>query len=267
MLRALAIALALATLARPAASAPAEARLLDGWRDGPGHVAALEIVLPDGWHTYWRVPGSTGIPPRFDWSGSTNLAAVRVEWPHPDVFESFGTRTIGYHNRVILPLVLTPRDPTRPVELALALSYGVCKDICIPASAVLAGRFGDGPSDRASRTAIEAALARRARRAAEGGVLDATCALSPNGAGHALAATVRLRAAPRGEQVAVIEAAARPDLWIGEAQSRTEGATITAEAPVEASGGAGPMIDRARLVLTLIDRERTVEITGCRAPG
>ena len=53
-------------------------------------MAAVEIRLAPGWHTYWRVPGEAGIPPRFDWSGSQNLAAVAYEWPRPEIIVSYG---------------------------------------------------------------------------------------------------------------------------------------------------------------------------------
>jgi DsbC/DsbD-like thiol-disulfide interchange protein len=262
----LAALLALLLTAASALAAPADVRLLHGWREDARHVAAVEIVLEPGWHTYWRVPGAAGIAPRFDWSGSENLGAARIEWPHPEVFEVFGFRTIGYHDRVVLPLILTPSRPGAPIDLQLKISFGVCKDICIPAEADLSGRLVPGAAQGEDGGAIEAALARRAHRPAEAGVLDATCRLATNGEGHALAATVHLRRAPGRPQVAVIEAARRPDLWIGETRAQTNGAVITAEAPVQAAGPAGPALDRSGLRLTLIDTARTVEIEGCRAP-
>jgi suppressor for copper-sensitivity B len=38
--------------------------------------AGLHILLGEGWKTYWRSPGDAGMPPRMDWSGSTNVASV-----------------------------------------------------------------------------------------------------------------------------------------------------------------------------------------------
>jgi DsbC/DsbD-like thiol-disulfide interchange protein len=269
MRRSLLRLLALLALLLPAATllaAPAEVRLLYGWRDGARHVAGLEISLEPGWHTYWRVPGAAGIPPRFDWSGSTNLRDARIEWPHPQVFEVFGFRTIGYHDRVVLPMLLTPVTPGAPIDLRLTVSYGVCKEVCIPAEARLSGRLVPEAAPPEGRRDIEEALAQRAHRAGEGGVLDATCRLASNGRGHALAARVQLSRAPGRPQVAVIEAARAHDIWIGETRAETSGAVVTAEAPVEAAGQAGFALDRSGLRLTLIDPVRTVEIDGCRAP-
>ena len=79
---------------RDAAGGQAAVGTLDGWRQPDGsRLAAVEIRLAPGWHTYWRVPGDAGIPPSFDWSGSSNLASVAYEWPRPEIFDSFGMRT------------------------------------------------------------------------------------------------------------------------------------------------------------------------------
>src|SRR5882724_3543347 len=52
-----------------------------GDRDGFG--AAIEIALEPGFKTYWRMPGDSGVPPLFDWSGSRNLASIAPAWPVP----------------------------------------------------------------------------------------------------------------------------------------------------------------------------------------
>jgi DsbC/DsbD-like thiol-disulfide interchange protein len=239
--------------------------LMPGWREEDGrYVAGLRIVLSPGWHTYWRSPGAAGIPPRFDWSGSRNLHAARVEWPHPQVFYSFGTRTIGYRNSVLLPILVEPVEPALPVDLQLSLDFGVCKEICMPARAEVSTRLlpegGPGPA----RAMIERALSQRARAPGEAGVIAAGCSIVPNGSGLEVAATIRLLA-PSERMTAVIEAASRPDLWIGAAEAATAGNMVTARARAEA-GGAPARIDRRMLSVTLIEPGRFVEIEGCSFP-
>jgi DsbC/DsbD-like thiol-disulfide interchange protein len=95
-------------------------------------VAGIEIEMTDGWKTYWRNPGSSGVPPRIDWSQSTNLAGARLDFPAPTRFADRDGDTIGYKKYVVLPLELTATEATRPIDLKLALEFGVCKDICIP---------------------------------------------------------------------------------------------------------------------------------------
>lgn len=100
-------------------------------------VAGIEIEMAEGWKTYWRNPGSSGVPPRIDWSQSANLAAARLDFPAPSRFVDRDGDTIGYKKHVVLPLELTAADATRPIDLKLALEFGVCKDICIPVEIAL----------------------------------------------------------------------------------------------------------------------------------
>jgi DsbC/DsbD-like thiol-disulfide interchange protein len=100
-------------------------------------VAGIEIEMADDWKTYWRNPGSSGVPPRIDWSQSGNLASARLAFPAPSRFADRDGDTIGYKKYVVLPLELTAADATRPIDLKLSLEYGVCKDICIPVEVVL----------------------------------------------------------------------------------------------------------------------------------
>lgn len=114
------------------------ARLFQARAQHGAWTAGLEITLAEGWKTYWRLPGDSGVPPQFDWSRSTNLAGVTVGWPAPRRFSEAAGETIGYRDRIVLPLRVDPADPQKPVGLALSLFYAVCKDICIPVQEELA---------------------------------------------------------------------------------------------------------------------------------
>lgn len=123
-----------------------ETRLLAGHRAVPDGtlqpIAGLEIKLADGWKTYWRHPGDAGgIPPSFDWSGSENLAGTRVLFPAPERLADSSGENIGYKKGVVLPIEITPKDPARPVVLRLAIEYGICREICVPAEAKLSARI------------------------------------------------------------------------------------------------------------------------------
>jgi len=126
-----------AALASPWASEPhARARLVAGGR-APGApagtlAAGIEIELADGWKTYWRNPGSSGVPPLLEWSDATNITSVEMRYPAPGRQSDRGGDTIGYKQHLMLPLVVRPAEPGRDVKLKVQLEYGVCKDICIP---------------------------------------------------------------------------------------------------------------------------------------
>lgn len=128
----------------------------DGGRTAYGFV---EIAMPPGWKTYWRNPGDAGgLPPRFEWSRSSNVADVKVLYPAPRRLTDEAGDTIGYKDRVIFPVTFSPQDPQKPVRLSLDLSYGICKDVCVPAEASMdveaPADGGDMPADAAALAAI-----------------------------------------------------------------------------------------------------------------
>jgi len=99
------------------------------------HTAGIEIRLAPGWKTYWRYPGDSGVPPRFDFAASRNLKSVQVRFPGPYRLADESGTSIGYKNHVTLPLEVVPQDAGQPVTLALKMDYAICEKICIPAEA------------------------------------------------------------------------------------------------------------------------------------
>jgi DsbC/DsbD-like thiol-disulfide interchange protein len=108
--------------------------LLSAAEDGR-YRGGIEILLEPEWYTYWRNPGEAGIPPRFDFSASENVAAVEVLYPVPERHDDGTSLSLIYRDEVVFPLVVTPVEAERPVLLKLAASYGVCREVCIPTTA------------------------------------------------------------------------------------------------------------------------------------
>ena len=95
--------------------------------------AGIEIRLAPGWKTYWRYPGDSGVPPRFDFAGSTNVQQATVQWPTPHRFADGGGQSIGYVGDVVLPVQVQAKDSTKPVTLRLKVEYAICEKLCVPA--------------------------------------------------------------------------------------------------------------------------------------
>ncbi len=115
----------------------------------------LDIRLESGWHTYWRSPGQAGAAPEFDWSDSRNVADTTVEWPAPHRFSEGGIDTIGYADRVLLPVKLRLTDETAPVHVSLKLVHYVCSTICTRNEAQFQADIGPGSPQIAARGLIE----------------------------------------------------------------------------------------------------------------
>jgi len=116
----------------------AKTRLLVGGvptREGVSVYAGFEMKLNPGWKTYWRLPGDAGgIPPHFSFAGSRNLKRATVLYPVPSRFEDPVGTTIGYKKAVTFPIKILPKDPASPVTLKLNVDFGICEEICVPAS-------------------------------------------------------------------------------------------------------------------------------------
>ena len=111
-------------------------RLLAGSRSGAVLLGGIAFQLESGWKTYWRTPGDSGVPPRFDFSKSENIEAVTVLWPAPTKFDDgAGGYSLGYHNQVVLPLRIVAKNADRPVTLRADINYAVCEKLCIPVEA------------------------------------------------------------------------------------------------------------------------------------
>jgi len=111
-------------------------RLLAGSRSGTVLLGGVAIQLQPGWHTYWRTPGDSGVPPRFDFSKSDNVEAVTVLWPAPHKFDDgAGGTSLGYLKQIVLPLRIVPKNADKPVTLRASINYAVCEKLCIPVDA------------------------------------------------------------------------------------------------------------------------------------
>ncbi|WP_145566867.1 protein-disulfide reductase DsbD family protein [Yersinia aleksiciae] len=86
----------------------------------------LAVQLEDGWKTYWRSPGEGGIAPTIVWDQP--LGAVKWFWPVPQRFDVSGISTQGYHEQVMLPIVISGK---RPKTLSGTLTLSTCSNVCI----------------------------------------------------------------------------------------------------------------------------------------
>src|SRR5947207_12472296 len=111
-------------------------RLLAGSRSGAVLLGGIAFQLQPGWKTYWRTPGDSGVPPRFDFTKSENVEAVTVLWPAPMKFDDgAGGHSLGYQKQFVLPLRIVAKSPDRPVTLRAEINYAVCEKLCIPVEA------------------------------------------------------------------------------------------------------------------------------------
>jgi len=140
------VAMLLATAtaqAQPVRDHHAEAELVaatDAIVAGQPLQVGLRIRHDRGWHTYWQVPGDSGLPTRITWSLPPGWSAGAIEWPVPQRFPVGPLMNFGYDGELLLPVQLAPPADLasgQTVELRARADWLICADVCIPGGADL----------------------------------------------------------------------------------------------------------------------------------
>jgi DsbC/DsbD-like thiol-disulfide interchange protein len=207
---------ALASAWHPAESS--RVRLVAGNTSGldgvPRLLAGVEIEMAEGWKTYWRNPGTSGVPPRISWSSSRNLAQARLLFPAPSRFVDRDGDTIGYKHDVAFPVEIAPADAAKPIDLEISFEYGICSDICVPVELKLTLRVPPQPprlppQSRLARSFDRVPRALEHRRAGDPALVAARAELS--GASPRVSLEAHF---PGGTDGADVFAEASDGLWV-----------------------------------------------------
>ena len=112
----------------------------DGIAPGESLTIALEENIRPGWHTYWINPGDAGAPTQIQWSLPEGWRPQAIQWPYPKNLPVGPLMDYGYEGRPwLLTGVTAPKTlvPGQTVLLKAAVSWLVCKEVCIPEDATL----------------------------------------------------------------------------------------------------------------------------------
>ena len=99
---------------------------------------ALRLKPDEGWHTYWRNPGDTGIPTQLKWTLPKGVIAGDIQWPYPQLHKLGDLAYFGYGEETLhlVQITLPANWPsTRQVDLKAEAKWLVCADVCIPGKA------------------------------------------------------------------------------------------------------------------------------------
>jgi thiol:disulfide interchange protein len=142
-------------------------------------VLGLKLKHEPEWHTYWQVPGDSGLPTRIEWKLPAGFKAGSIEWPAPKRLPAGPLVNYGYEGETVLLTSLQVPSDLRvgaSVRLQGKAEWLECKDVCIP-----------GGSDIALTLPVKAS----ANPSSAAGLISATQALVPRSiAGLAGQATI-----------------------------------------------------------------------------
>jgi thiol:disulfide interchange protein DsbD len=130
-------------LARPQQSGKVKADLISevlSIKPGQTFCVALQLLMDDHWHTYWKNPGDSGLPTKIVWELPDGFAAGDIQWPCPQRFELPEVVNFGYEGEVLLiTAIAAPQalESGSRVKLAASVDWLACKEGCIPGHADL----------------------------------------------------------------------------------------------------------------------------------
>ncbi len=96
---------------------------------------AVRLEMEDGWHTYWKNPGDSGLPTGIEWTLPQGFIAGDIQWPFPQIFEWSDIIGFGYEGDVFLLTEL--KAPARlesgtTVRISASVDWLACREECVP---------------------------------------------------------------------------------------------------------------------------------------
>jgi thiol:disulfide interchange protein len=113
-------------------------------RPGETIMAGVELMMDQGWHTYWRNPGESGQATEIHWNLPDGLSAGEIQWPVPEKFispDQLKLTTFVFHDRAVLlvPLKIADSAATGERDLSALVKWLECEVACIPGSNTVRG--------------------------------------------------------------------------------------------------------------------------------
>jgi len=102
---------------------------------GKTFAVGLWLKMDEGWHTYWKNPGDSGLATRLTWNLPEGFEADDVQWPCPQKFETPTEMTYGYKDEVLLITDIHVPAKTKAgtiVKILARVDWLACKEECIP---------------------------------------------------------------------------------------------------------------------------------------
>jgi thiol:disulfide interchange protein len=136
-------ALPAAALAQPVRADHLEAELVaasDAIVPGQPLTVALRLKHDPQWHTYWQVPGDSGLPTRIGWQLPQGWSAGAIQWPVPKRLPIGPLMNYGYEGETFLLTDVTPPPNVKPggtMQIRARAEWLVCREVCIPGDAQL----------------------------------------------------------------------------------------------------------------------------------
>ena len=96
------------------------------------------MKMEEGWHTYWKNPGETGLPTEIKWRMPEGFTAGEIQWPLPHKYNEAGDiLTFGYETENLLLVEISPPSSLKSgssIVLKADVNWLECEKLCVPGS-------------------------------------------------------------------------------------------------------------------------------------
>jgi DsbC/DsbD-like thiol-disulfide interchange protein len=117
---------------------PVQARLISevkSIKPGTKFCIAVRLKMDEGWHTYWKNPGDSGLPTSIEWTLPDGFIADDILWPFPQFFETSDIVGFGYEGEVCLLIDIEAPAALKTgsiVRLSASVEWLACREECVP---------------------------------------------------------------------------------------------------------------------------------------
>ena len=240
-------------------------KLIPGWRHADEtdefHVIGIHLELQNNWKTYWRAPGSLGLPPKFDWSESRNLESAETLWHAPQIFAEGDSSFLGYEEEVVLPVYLRPENPGADIAAHLNFEFGVCNEICIATDATFSARLPAHDVTPDPKLVEELNDLHANFRVGEPDEIP-RCQFAASEYGHKVRLEYALPSIDRREPHFVLEYL-DDSFQFEEAEVHREAENLVATSVMHYHGEGVVLVDRSAIRSTAIFDGKAIEFRGC----
>ena len=101
---------------------------------GKSFTVALQLAHPEEWHSYYKNSGGVELPPSIEWELPAGFTAGPIQWPVPEVKDSYFGKNFVYPGSPVFLIDITAPASlkvTESVTLNAKAKWQICKDSCI----------------------------------------------------------------------------------------------------------------------------------------
>lgn len=105
---------------------------------GKPFTLALKLDHPEGWHSYYKNSGGVELSPEIKWKLPEGATAGLIQWPTPEVEDSYDGKSFVYHGSPVFLIEITPPESLSPGDIfsiTAVAKWQICKTSCISETA------------------------------------------------------------------------------------------------------------------------------------